>query len=104
MNRQECARAFVHQILKPGHAWASLPYAYDFEEDGMLFLHYYEDSPKKATAQRLTEAAQAYEARFGQLPNLILVSEQDAAATRPGCEVRVEKRISKDNYQLARID
>jgi hypothetical protein len=70
----------------------------------MHFLHYYEDSPKKATAQRLAEAAHAYQTRFGALPNLILVSEQDAAATRPGCEVRVEKRISPNNYQLAHID
>jgi hypothetical protein len=30
----------------------------------MLFLEWYEDSPKKAVAQRLTEARAAYTARF----------------------------------------
>jgi hypothetical protein len=73
-------------------------------ENGMTFLHWFEDSPKKGTAQRLEEACGAYEKRFGQSPNLILVSEHDAGATRPGCEVRVEKRIGPNNYQVGLVD
>ena len=68
----------------------------------MTFLQCYEDSPKKTTAQRLDEACAAYAVRFGQEPNLILVSEQDAGATRPGCEVKAERRIGANNYHVGR--
>jgi hypothetical protein len=69
-----------------------------------MFLHCYDDNPKKGVAQRLAEACAAYEARFGQSPNLILVSEQDASATYPGCEVKAEKRIGPNNYHIGRVE
>jgi hypothetical protein len=99
-DRKAHARAFIAQSLKKGHHWTDLHYSYDFEEDGIMFLHWYEDSPKKSIAQRLAEACAAYQTRFAQKPNLILVSEQDAAALFPGCEVRAERRISPNNYQV----
>jgi hypothetical protein len=58
----------------------------------MTFLHWFEDSPKKNTTIRFAEACGAYEARFGQAPNLILVNEA----------VRVEKRVGPNNYQVGR--
>ncbi len=70
----------------------------------MTFLHWFEDNPKKNVAQRFAEACGAYEARFGQAPNLILVSEADAGATMAGCEIRAEKRVVPNNYQVGRID
>jgi hypothetical protein len=102
--RHTAAVAFVGEELKKGRAWASLPYAYDYEEDGMLYLHCYDDNPKKPTAARLAEACAAYEARFGEKPDLILISEQDAGATRDGCEVRVEKRVGPNNYHVGRTE
>jgi hypothetical protein len=70
----------------------------------MIFLHWFEDSAKKNTSARLAEACAAYEARFGVEANLILISERDAGATMDGCEVRVEKRIGPNNYQVGRSE
>lgn len=69
----------------------------------MLFLAIYDDS-KRSTAQKLEAAVSAYAARFGIPPTVILVNEADAGATWPGCEVRVEKRVGKDNFQLGRSE
>jgi hypothetical protein len=70
----------------------------------MTFLHWFEDDPKKNVAIRFAQACGAYEARFGQSPNLILVNEHDASATRPGCEVRVDRRIGPNNYHVGRTE
>ena len=70
----------------------------------MTFLHYYDDNPKKPVAQRLTEACAAYEKRVGHRPNLILVSEADAAVAFPGCEVRAERRVGANNYHVGRAE
>lgn len=70
----------------------------------MIFLAWYEDDPKKNVAVRFAQACGVYEVRFGREPNLILVSEHDANAVRPGCEVRVDRRIGKNNYQVGRQD
>lgn len=70
----------------------------------MLFLEWYEDSPKKPVPQRLTEAAAAYAARFGAFPTLILVNAADAGAVCDGCEVKAVARVRKDCYQVGRTE
>lgn len=70
----------------------------------MLFLVWFDDTPKRSTAQKLEAAVSAYAVRFGTAPTLILVSEADAGATWPGAEVRVERRVGKDNFQLGRSE
>lgn len=70
----------------------------------MLLLQCYDDNPKHTAAQRIAEACAAYVARFGCAPNLVLVNERDAGVTAEGCEVRAERRIGPNNYQVARQD
>ena len=70
----------------------------------MLYLQCYEDNPKKGIAQRLQEACAAYEVRMGVTPNLILVNERDAGAQYPGCEIRVEKFVGPNNYQVGKTE
>jgi hypothetical protein len=98
------ARAFIAGGLGKHKAWSDVHYAYDYQEDGMLFLHWFEDDPKKNVAARLAGACGAYRERFGVDANVILVSEQDAGAALPGCEVRVERRIGPNNYQVGRTE
>jgi hypothetical protein len=69
----------------------------------MNYLHIYDDS-KRPVAQRLIEACAAYRARFGTLPNLILVNEADALAAHPGCVIQVERRIGPNIYHVGRTD
>lgn len=69
----------------------------------MLYFHWYDDS-KRPTPVKLHEACAAYERRFGCAPNVALVSEQDAGATCAGCEVRAEKRVGPNNYQVGRSE
>jgi hypothetical protein len=70
----------------------------------MLFLEWYEDSPKKPVAQRLTDAAAAYRVRFAAAPTLILVNAADAGSVLAGCEVKQDRRVRKDCYQVGRVD
>lgn len=102
--RRANAAAFVRQGLGKKHTWAALPYAYDIQEDDMLFLCWFDDNAKKPTAAKLTEAQTRYTERFGVAANVVLVNEADAGVGFPGCEVRVERRIRKDNYQLGRVE
>lgn len=102
--RSAAARAFIGEGLGKKKAWTDLHYAYDYQEGTMLFLHCYDDNPKKPVAQRLTEAVAGYEARMGTTPNLILVNEQDADATFPGCVVKAEKRIGPNIYHVGRAE
>jgi hypothetical protein len=65
----------------------------------MLFLEWFDDS-KKPVPQRLAEARAAYAARFNAAPTLILVNAADAGAVLHGCEVRADRRVRKDCYQV----
>lgn len=68
----------------------------------MLFLAYFDDTPKRTTADKLRAATAAYANRFGVPPTLILVSEADKDAAYPGAEVRVERRVGVNNFQIGR--
>lgn len=70
----------------------------------MIFLHYYEDNPRKPVYARLIEAVQAHRSRLGVQPNLILVNEADKDATFAGCEIRVEKHIGLNIYHVRRVE
>ncbi len=65
----------------------------------MLYLEWYEDSPKKPVPQRLAEAAAAYRAKFGTSPTTILVNAADAGAVLQGCEVKADRWVRVNNYR-----
>lgn len=70
----------------------------------MLYLHWFDDSAKKSACAKIEEARQARAARFGSVANVALVSESDGAINVPGCEIKVEKRIGPNNYQVGRTE
>ena len=68
--RRERARAYLAQPLKRGRAWASLSYAFDWE-DGM-YLMWQDLDPKKSDERKVTEATARYVERFGVAPTEVL--------------------------------
>ena len=99
--RKSAAVAFVAQPLRKGQAWASLPYAYDIEENTMLYLHWYDDNLKKDIATKIADACTAYAHRYGTPPTVALVNEMDAApASVAGVVTRVERRIGRNNVHV----
>jgi hypothetical protein len=101
-SRRAAARAFVEAGLGKAKEWARLSYAYDYQEGDMLYLHCYDADPKRSASQRLASVVEAYTARFGVQPDIILVNEIDAGATYPGVEIKAEKRIGPNNYQAGK--
>lgn len=99
--RRAAARAFVGQALAKNKAWATLSYSYDYQEDTMLYLVWYDDNAKHTIELKITDAIIAYQNRYGSLPNVALVSEDDGApATVAGVRTQVEKRISRNNVHV----
>lgn len=100
--RKAHARAFLGAPPKRGHAWHEQHYAYDYQEDDMLYLAWYDDS-KRPMDVKIDDAARAYAARFGTRPTVALVSEDDSAPTAvAGCAVRTERRIGRNNIHVGR--
>jgi len=97
--RKARARAFVTQTLKPRHHWTEQPYAYDYQEDTMSYLGWFDDNAKKAPADKIAEAIAAYQARFQAAPNIVLVNAADAVELEHIC-VRVESYIRRNNFWI----
>ena len=47
----------------------------------MLFLMWYDDSPKHTLAQKVADAHQTYLARFGTAPTLVRINPADVSET-----------------------
>jgi hypothetical protein len=92
------ARAFLKNALRPGHAWSSLPYAYDYETEKAMYLGWFDDNPKKAATDKAWEAIAAYREKFGSAPTVILVNEADKGIEIGGIVVRSEGYIRRNNF------
>jgi hypothetical protein len=102
--RRQRAAAFAQDRPVKNKHYADRFYAYDYQEDGMLYLHWFDDNAKKPVLTKIGEACAAYEFRFGTRPDRILVSEADAGTVIPGCEVKAERRIGPHNYQVGKAE
>ena len=99
--RRQHARAFVNEGLGKKKTWADLSYAYDYQEDEMLYLVWYDENPKHSIEQKIVGAIEAFRARYGTPPNVALVSEADAApAAVAGVATRIERRVSRNNIHV----
>lgn len=68
-----------------------------------MYLGWYDDNAKKPVAQKIAEAAQAYVARFGAPPTVVLCNERDVADV-VGMTVRAETYIRINNFWLGMIE
>lgn len=67
------------------------------------FLMWYDDNPKTPVARKITEAIEAYKARFpGVQPTLVLVNEADVT-TIEGITVRAMPTVSRNTYWVGQI-
>lgn len=64
----------------------------------MEYLAWFDDIPKRTAAEKIRDAMQAWENRYGTQATTALVNVCDAAVEVPGVEVRVEPYIRVNNY------
>jgi hypothetical protein len=91
------ARAFIQAGRTKGRTWAEMPYAYDYETEKPMSLGWFDDNPKKGTAEKIGEAMHAYVQRFKTAPNVVLVNEAEKIEVA-GVVVRVESYIRRSNF------
>lgn len=78
--RRERARAYLAQQRKPGRAWSSLDYAFDYtvEDNGMTYWVWQDNDPKKTDEKKRDEACARYMIRFGQWPTNVYTQADQA--------------------------
>lgn len=64
-------------------------------------LGWYDDSPKKPTAQKIREGAEAYAIRFNRPATLVKVNVQDVCDA-PGLTIIVNSFVQKNNFWIGR--
>ena len=64
-----------------------------------MFLMWFDDSLKKATAVKVGEAIQAYVDRFKAQPNAVLMNAEELCEIK-GMQVGSETYIRKNNYWI----
>lgn len=69
----------------------------------MLYLGWFDDSPKKTTATKIDEAIAAYVARFQARPTVVLVNDADRVDI-VGVDVRSESYIRRNNFWIGIVD
>lgn len=62
-----------------------------------MYLGWFDDNPKKASALKIQEAIFAYTERFKTQPNVVLVNEADCAEVK-GIAVRSTDFIRRNNF------
>lgn len=68
-----------------------------------MFLAWFDDSPKKSPLDKIDEAVDCYEERFGVAPTLCLVNERDMVA-HPSLKVKSVKTVRANNFWLGYED
>lgn len=69
----------------------------------MMFLGWFDDNPKRATPDKVRDACEAYRARFGCAPTIVLMSADDCDAAQDyGTPVRTEGYIRRNNFWVGR--
>ena len=66
-----------------------------------MFLGWFDDTPKKSTAEKLEEAVERYLAKFGEKPDLCLVNQKDAT-TYKGLDVRVVEYVRPNHFWVGK--
>jgi len=87
--RRARARAFLAQQRKPGRAWHTLGYAFDYtvEDNDMTYWVWQDNDPKKTDEKKRDEACARYMIRFGAWPANVYTQAEQAqvkAVIAPG--------------------
>lgn len=69
----------------------------------MLYLMYFDDNTKRTPAEKIAAAIDAYRARFGAAPTVVLTNENERVAVA-GVEVRSEGYIRKSNFWIGMVE
>lgn len=64
-----------------------------------MMLWWYDDNPKKPTAQKIAEGCAAYLARWGKPASVVLVNEREQIAI-DGLDIRPLARIGVNNFHI----
>lgn len=64
-----------------------------------MYLGWFDDNPRKPTADKISEACAAYRKRFGVQPNIALVSRDDADV-QAEIATRAEGYIRRNNFWI----
>jgi hypothetical protein len=99
--RHAQAVAFARDRPAKGHHWSEKHYSYDYQEDDMLYLVWYDDNAKHTIETKITDAITRYQDRYGVRPTIALVSEHDnAPECVAGVRTRVERRVGRNNVHV----
>ncbi len=66
-----------------------------------MFLGWFDDTPKKSVETKLEEAVERYLAKFGEKPDLCLVSQKDAVSLSD-LEVRVVDYVRPNHFWVGK--
>ena len=70
----------------------------------MSYLGWFDDNPKRPTAQKIDDAIAAYVERFKTRPSVVLVNAAELVARADGITVRAETYIRRNNYWVGRSE
>lgn len=62
-----------------------------------MYIMWYDDS-KRPVEQKILDAMEAYQDRYGIRPNVVMVNEMDAGAVVSSVVVRAQSNIRRYNY------
>ena len=68
-----------------------------------MYLLWYCDNPKKATAMKVAEAIQAYTDRFKTRPNVVLMNKEELIAVAGAHVVNVIVELNAIEEHLSRV-
>ena len=68
-----------------------------------MFLGWFDDTPKKGVHEKIEEAVERYEAKFGQVPNVCLVNVANLEAY-DGVEVRAVEYVRPNHFWVGKVD
>ncbi|GIV97222.1 MAG: hypothetical protein KatS3mg057_1879 [Herpetosiphonaceae bacterium] len=66
-----------------------------------MYLGWFDDNPKKALHLKISEAIEAYEDRFGDHPNIVLVNEAEVAQV-DGIEIQPKPFVRRNYFWVGR--
>jgi hypothetical protein len=66
-----------------------------------MFLGWFDDTPKKSVDKKLEEAVERYIAKYGETPDVCLVSATDATHY-PGLDIRVTEYVRPNHFWVGR--
>ena len=64
-----------------------------------MFLLWFDDTPRRAPAEKIAAAIDAYQRRFGRAPNVVLTNDADRVEVM-GMTVRSEGYIRRNNFWI----